>query len=281
MRRAQAKFVSPACYMPAPDRQPLYLCPRETTHVKLDGPSLLIEVEGHAGRCVPLRRISRIIVNLHAEFTTGALLACADRSIAIIFLSGDGQTLARLLGRPGERQELRQRMVDLLSRPDWKDLYGNWRYAVQRQAIAGVRRRLRITEDIHARALMEKRIDRLAEQLGDQTTAANTKCWLREPAFAWMLNHCQQLGIGAQSELLHDGRPDLIGDLMGIFQWELEPIRIGWLRGRKEWLRRKGGQPRKVTRREMIRLYEGNSARLARAGCALTNRLHHWLVDLD
>jgi hypothetical protein len=263
-----------------PDRRPLYLEARDSTVVSLDGPALRILVPGHAERSVPLRRLSRIVTNARAEFTTDALLACADRGISLVFLAEDGEVRARVLGTPGERQELRQRLLDLMARPDWRDLYGDWFYAVERQAVIGVRRKLRAPEPIGTPKQLRAWTEMQAMRLSDAHTAAGTRRWLGELGFAWMLHHGQQLGLGAQSELLQDGWPDVISDLARVYQWELEPVRLGWLWRRHHWQARTGARLRPVTRRDMVRLFERNGARLAKAGRVLTNRLHYWLVEV-
>lgn len=266
--------------MDRPDRRPLYLDARQSTHVSLDGPALRIRVAGQAERNVPLRRLSRIVTNARAEFTTEALLACADRGITLVFLADDGEVRARVLGTPGERQELRQRLLDLMARPDWRKIYRDWLYAVERQTVNGVRRKLRAPDTIGMPRPLRAWVDAQAIRLSDANIAATTRCWFAELGFAWMLHHGQQLGLGAQSELLQDGWPDLAGDLATVFEWELEPVRLGWLLRRHRWHARNKGRLHAVTRRDMVRLFERNSTRLGRAGRALTNRLHYWLVEL-
>ena len=84
-----------------PDRRPLYLDAREATTILLEGPALRIRVSKQAERDVPLRRISRVVTNHRTQFTTDALLACADRGISVVFLSEDGEVRARILsGKP-------------------------------------------------------------------------------------------------------------------------------------------------------------------------------------
>ncbi|MFZ0257942.1 MAG: CRISPR-associated endonuclease Cas1 [Gammaproteobacteria bacterium] len=266
--------------MGRPDRRPLYLDARASTHVFLDGPALRILVAGQAERSVPLRRLSRIVTNARAEFTTDALLACADRGITLVFLTEDGEVRARILGTPGERQELRQRLLDLMAQPDWRTLYNDWLYAVERQTVNGVRRKLRAPETIGMPRPLRAWIDAQAIRLSDADTAAKTRQWLAELGFAWMLHHGQQLGLGAQSELLHDGWPDLTTDLAALFEWELEPVRLGWLWRRYRWRARNSARLHPATRRDMVRLFERNGTRLGRAGRTLTNRLHYWLVEL-
>lgn len=280
MSASEVKSENLVRLMERPDRRPLYLDARKSTRVSLDGPALRILVSGQAERSVPLRRLSRIVTNARAEFTTGALLACADRGITLVFLADDGEVRARVLGTPGERQELRQRLLDLMARPDWRALYSDWLYAVERQTVNGVRRKLRAPETIGMPRPLRAWVDTQAARLSDADTAATTRRWFGELGFAWMLHHGQQLGLGAQSELLQDGWPDLTGDLAALFEWELEPVRLEWLWRRYRWHARNRARLLPATRRDMVRLFERNGTRLAKAGRALTNRLHYWLVEL-
>jgi len=263
------------------DRRPLYLDPKSPTSVGLDGPALSIRVEGQAERLMPLRRVSRILVNEKTQFSTAALLRCADHGISIVFVDPDGLVRGRLLGAPGERQELRQRLVDLLDRPDWRELYGNWRYAQEHHAVLRVQRRLGIRLGSASPRGTARWIDKEAGRLADSSDAVRSQCWMEEQLFAWMVNHLQTLGLGAQSELGQDGRPDLVADLAGVLRWYGEPIRVGWLRRRADWARRNALTPKPVTRRDLVLLYQRHSSKLASFGRELTNKLHRWLVDLD
>lgn len=264
----------------AGERKPLYLDPKTSARVELEGPSLTLLVAGQAPRYLPLRRISRILANERAEFSTPALLACAQQGISLLFVDRDGETRARLLGAPGERQELRQRLVDLLVRPDWRDLYATWCYAQEKRTLGRVHRRLQAPAEIHDAARLRTWLKGQAVALAGERQAARSASWLDELLFAWMLNHLQQLGLGAQSELLQDGWPDLVTDLHRLHRWYGETIRIGWLRRRALWAQRTGQPLRELTRRDLIDLYQNNSARLGGFGREITNALHRWLVEL-
>jgi hypothetical protein len=241
---------------------------------------LRIDTQGAAARWFPLRLISRIQANEHSQFSTPALLACARAGISLVFLDEAGSALARVLGTPGERQELRQRLLDFLSRPDWQDLYSRWRWATEWWVINAVRPRLGCPERLTRREEVYAWIRFAAQQHCTAAEDAASRRWLGEIAWSWMSHHAQQLGFGAQSELALDGHPDLIRDLAAMHGWHLEPLRLGWLRQRAEGARRSGRPPQPLARRQMLALYENNSARLALAGRELTHRLHLWLVEL-
>ncbi len=234
------------------DRRPLYLDPKAPTQVDIVGPALSIRVQGQAERLMPLRRISRILVNERTGLSTAALLGCADRGISILFVDIEGEVRGRLLGAPGERQELRQRLVDLLDRPDWKDLYGNWLYAQERRAVLRVQRRMRIELQSASPISTGRWISEQAVRLAGPKDAARSQRWMEEQLFAWMLHHLQTLGLGGQSELGQDGRPDLVADLSAVLRWYGEPIRVGWLRRRADWAQRRSCVPSEIARHDLV-----------------------------
>ncbi len=83
---------------PAADAAPLYIAPAGEAWVELDGPALKIVQIDKAERLYPLGRLSRIFVQRRVEWSTEALLACAERGIVIVFVDDDGGVMGRLLG---------------------------------------------------------------------------------------------------------------------------------------------------------------------------------------
>jgi len=123
-------------------------------------------------------------------------------------------------------------------------------------------------------------VDRTAARLAGPRCAASSRLWLCQLVASWMLNHLTQLGLGAPSELLLDGWPDLPSDLGGLLGARIEPLRLGWLRRRQHWVQVHARPVRPVTRRDMIWVFEHHSARIGRMGRELTNRLHRWLIEM-
>jgi hypothetical protein len=262
------------------ERAPLYLFSRHGVNVELDGPALKIRLkEERLDRYLPLRRLSRIVADQKTQFATEALLACAQRGVTILFVQRDQAVSARLIGQAGERQEMRQRMLDLMQQPNWKDHYQQWRYAMERNTRRQIQQKLRAPAQHVFSAELKAWLDKRAGELSDPLTAKHSRLWLQQLAEAWMLNHLNQLGLGADSELLLDGWPDLVGDLTHILCWRLEPIRFGWLRRRYLWKVRHQRAPGSLSRRDMVNLYEKNASVISRHGRDISNQLHYWLVE--
>ena len=115
--------------------KPLYLHADRPLAVSLDGPALRVSRSGRAEQRFPLCRVSRVMVSGAVSWSTNALLACADAGIAVCFLTADGTPRARWIGRRTPRDDLAQRWQDFLDRPDWRELYIQWRIAASRRAV--------------------------------------------------------------------------------------------------------------------------------------------------
>jgi hypothetical protein len=97
------------------DRRPLYIAPGADTRVDLDGPALSVTREERAEQLFPLQRICRVYSGADAEWTSAALLACAQRGIAVLFVDEEGAIQARVLGRPGIDETVPERLMEFLA----------------------------------------------------------------------------------------------------------------------------------------------------------------------
>jgi hypothetical protein len=107
-------------------RPRLYIASGSDTRVALAGRALCVQREQRAEQFFPLPRLSRVHSSTQVSWCTEALLACAEQGISVIFVSDAGEITARLLGRPGERDELLWRFEELLMLPQAEALYGRW-----------------------------------------------------------------------------------------------------------------------------------------------------------
>lgn len=260
--------------------RPLYLAADRPTSVSLDGPALCIRLEARAEQFIPLRRVSRIMANAMTGFSTEALLACADRGIAVVFLDSGGAAAARLLGRPGERQEMRQRLIDRLDDADWPRDYGNWVTAMERKACLALARAFPGAPDNGDTRQLTAWLRQTTIRCSDKTCADRTRDWMWGLTDAWLTQHLSGLGLGGQSELLLDGSPDLFGDLGRILHWYVEPVRLGWLLRRYHWSMTRQTAPTEVRHADIVRLFERNNRRIGARATELVNHLHRWLVEV-
>jgi hypothetical protein len=260
------------------DPRPLYLGPGADVYVALDGPALSISRDERASQLFPLRRLSRVVSARDIAWSSSALLACAEHGVSVLFLDDHGEIVARLMGRPGERDELNRRLIEFLLLPQAQGMYGYWFRNYRRRAShwAGLKLEVPIAQrdPAHCRPALE----RIARREAGEAVALETRQWFRTLAYAWMQAHLQDLGIGAGQSLGQVGEPNLAKDLTDILTWYLEPARIGWLRSRRLAAKRKGEPVRDPTHRETIALFESSAMRVAERGREITGTLHRWLI---
>ena len=253
--------------------KPLYLHSPPALHVALDGPALRVQAESTAPRLFPLRRVSRVVVSGDVAWDSQALLACADQGITVSFLEADGAPRARLIGKSGKRNELRQRLADFLDRPDWSELYAQWTQAMQRREARLCAWRLRLDLETPNRligAVVRARLLRYVEP----REIKRIQRWLRGLLYARAGAALRDLGLGAELELFA-GLPN---DLSSMLMWSLYPELLIWTMRRSARARCRGNafvpEPRMI-----VTFCEGQAAALDSRLMGLLNRLHHWLVE--
>lgn len=253
--------------------KPLYVAGAET-RVERDGPALRIARPGRAERWFPLRTVSQVVSATQVEWETAALLGCAEHGISVSFLDEQGTVQARLLGRAGERLELRQRLADFLLRPDWRALYGQWLTAVERMAVRSVVRRsgLGWGEPPTGRAL--RRMFREAALSMDAVDAYERIGGVVHGLLLALITQAlADQGIGGDFEGVDDLQ--LAEDLTGVVFWDFQLARMAWL---EDCLR--DGRRDLPGREEIVAFFEARRQRTQRLADGLVNRLHRWLVEL-
>jgi hypothetical protein len=234
--------------------------------------------EGRAAQLFPLRRLSRIYSSQRVDWTSEALLACAGTGIGVVFVDDDGEVTARLLGRPGERDELYCRLEEFLLLPQAEGMYRHWRFELRGRAAwwAGVKLAVPVAHRDPERC--RDWVNRMAARYAGQREGERSRQRLQSLAFAWMQGHLQDLGLGLNTELGQAGEPPLARDLSDILMWYLEPARVGWLKRRYLAAQRRGEAVRPPRREDLVRLFECRATRAARRGREITSLLHRWLI---
>lgn len=259
-------------------RAPLYLAPETETWVGLDGPALRVSRMDSADRLFPLARIARVHTSPRADWEQAALLACADAGIPVLFVDDNGRVIARVLGRPGERDELRDRLVEFLLRPEATGMLRHWLDRNRQRAARWAAIKLGWRPTTERAAEIRRRINKTAKRLAGPESAEHSRQWLRGLAYGWMEAHLVALGFAASTELAQVGQPALAADLTDILFWYLEPARLGWLMRRALAAERKREPLRPPTYREAVMLFESGPARVATRGHEITSCLHRWLI---
>jgi hypothetical protein len=250
--------------------RPLYVQGAET-RVERDGPALKVACSGRAERWFPLRRISQVVSAARVDWSTQALLACAVEGITVSFLDEDGGVLARVVGRPGERMGLRQRLADFVLRPDWRTFYEQWLAAMEQMAVRSVVRRAGISREESPTPRMMRRMFREAAMSMDLLRAFERIGGdVHGLLVALATRKLAEAGIDAGSE-----GPDLAVDLASVLFWDFQLARTAWL---EERLR--GDCLDAPEREDIVAFFEARRTRTERLAAGLLNRLHGWLIEI-
>jgi hypothetical protein len=260
------------------DTRPLYLAPGGDTRVVLDGPALCVQREERAEQLFPLQRIGRVYSSTRVQWTTEALLACAGRGIGVLFVDEQGEISARLLGRPGERDEMRLRFSEFMLLPQAPDMYQHWLHGMRQRIAYWTALRVDAPPSLRDPRGCRQWIERQAQRYAGRRAAERSRQWLRSLAYHWMESHLADLGFGADTELGQAGEPSLARDLAELLMWYLEPARIGWLRRRNLAATARGEPLCSPAHADVVRLFESRSLRVAKRGRDLTGSLHRWLI---
>jgi hypothetical protein len=261
-------------------RKPLYLDGKCGMQVYREGPSLRVVAEGSADRYFPLRRLSRIFAGQGVSFETAVLIACATQGVPLLILDREGETLVRVIGTVGQQDDLRQRLESFTGIPDWADRFHLWHTAMQRRVAGTLVKRLYYPRHLAARprALCDY-IDRKAKALAGREAALFSNRVLRQLCVSLMQRELRDRGLGAGDEAWQFAEVDLVDTLAELLSLRIQTIRLGWLRSRFGSSGKPGQGRRPLQRKELVHLFENNSARIERLARDLINRLHRWLVS--
>ncbi len=256
--------------------KPLYLNGRTGMSVALDEPALRVNAPGRAITLYPLQRISRVVASGPVEWSTAALLACAERGITVTFLHPDGAMRAYLFGETDQRQDVLHRLRDLLDRPDWQDRYADWYRGMESRARLALIRKLQI--DIQG-APSPRQLEMLLAETKQRFVSPTVRRFidrrLQGLLQALTAELLAEAGLNAYRARCIGGRLDLAQDLVRLLAWDLHLPVLEWL-SRPPTDRESG--PR-IDDTELVRLFEGRSEGLRRLARTILNRFHGWLVE--
>src|ERR1035437_5334415 len=106
--------------------RPLYLAPEREGRAELDGPSLLVTLEGSAAQRFPLKELSRVVVGGRIQLQAAALAAFLERGVTITFLGSDGSAAGWALPEQTIQNSVSERLRNLLESPLGMTRYADW-----------------------------------------------------------------------------------------------------------------------------------------------------------
>lgn len=247
--------------------KPLYLVGQAGAMVAYEEPALHVVMPKQAGQLFPLSRVSRIVVSGPVQWSMEALLACADAGISVVFLAAGGEVRARWLGRGNDRENLLQRLVELLQRSDARQRYRDRYASMQRMAVRSTARRLGFSDwqDADAAALRA------------WLSGSGIGAWLGiEEKLLGLLGSSVQAGLleyglDGGNALLAGGDMNLPDDISRLLLWDFYPALL-------TWRKKRSAMP---DERSLIGFYERRSGRIDHLLRGILNKLHRWLLGLS
>lgn len=253
--------------------RPLYIDAAEA-RVSLDGPALRVSVPRKADRWFPLSRLSQVISSERADWRIEALLACARRGIVVGFLNGEGETVARCIGRVSARESLQERLEAFWLRDDAAALYRQWLGAMENMAMRSVLRRsgLNFEGCPDARALR-----RLFREGAVSTNALPAYRRIGREIHALLLVLATQTLADSQIDVARFNAADFnpARDLADLLFWDFQLARLRYLENRL--LRMETAEAPPLA--ETAAYFEKRRERTERLARGLLRRLHNWLIE--
>lgn len=109
-----------------PARKPLYLASETRVDLSVADNALVIRQAGRAPRRVPLNRLTRIICNRAACWSSDAIIRCLAAEVVIAWVDGHGRQVGCALPQEAHADTLPALLERYVELPDWTTRFDNW-----------------------------------------------------------------------------------------------------------------------------------------------------------
>jgi len=258
----------------------LYLDGRRPLTVRLDGPALRVHAPEQADRLFPLQRLGRVIVSGQVAWATDALLACADRSVPISFLSREGRLRARLLGRPRARPVLPLgESLEALLEEQGPRRYRDWMTGHAQRARRSIAGWLRPQPWTVAAGPLRELVRAKALRLTTDRELQSVDIRLAGLMAAHLENLLAEVGLRPDAPALTVNGVALIRDLADILGWYLQPGKLRLLERRQQVAEQHGHRFAQVPRPTLTAYYERCTGFVETRFRNLASRLHAFNLE--
>lgn len=247
---------------------PLYL-DAGPERISLDeGSALRVRRSGQPDGRFPLGRLTRVVSRAATEWDLDALLACADRGIPVLFQERHGEPRALFTGyRAVHQARFRERIQELVDRPDWAALFENWHRAERHRVIEAALESLDLSREDPRPAWAERELERLHQRRAPWGQVRALRRAFAGLARALAVEQVAQAGL--PPHLAGDARAglDLAGVLAELSRWDLEDVVYAQaVRG--------------PHRRRVLEMFHAREGDLRAQGREALQRLNHWLREM-
>jgi hypothetical protein len=272
---------SPMTTTPQPPLRTLYLDGGQGLRVLQDGPALRVRQRNVCDRLYPLTRLAQVVVSGPVEWSTPALLACADMSVPVAFLSAAGELRGRISGplAADPLLDLNLALESFLDQHDGLTRYHAWFAAKAQQARLGFVRAagwgaLR-TEPQTVRKLIEQRarLYTRASQLRrfDRQVYGLLRMW------AGKLLRDSKLDTERPGLVVH--QLDICRDFTHILIWTIQREKLAYLKQLRKLALRRGGTLAELDWFRAVQFFERIQNRITEGFDKTLLKFHVYLLE--
>ncbi len=249
----------------------LYLHREQGLNLSIDGPALVVRVEGRADRLFPLQRLQRIHVPAALTLDGRVITACMRAGVPLAFSDRRGRVLAWCLPANRKTRGLGVLLEGFCRQADHLDRYREWARQRLNAVVQPLAAHLGLEPGCEASAV-ETRIRLQAIRHAGETGARTSQEWLLAEIQGQLLQTLQAQGADAETVLPWAER------LAPLLLLQMEPARLHWLRQR-HFQARNQGRPRPEMETEA--LMEFFASRAQALNDAVTDLLEHFVSWLE
>ena len=248
----------------------LYLHREQGLTLSIDGPALLVRVEGQADRLFPLRRLRRIHLPATLAVNSQVITTCTRAGISMAFSDRRGRTLAWCLPANRGTQGLGVLLEGFSRLMDHLERYRQW----ARQRLDAVSRPLAAHLGLEPGCeptTVEREIHLQAIRHAGENGARTSQEWLLAEIQGQLLQTLQIQGADSETALTWAER------LAPLLLLRMEPARLHWLRQRHFQARNQGLSRPEVETDALMEFFASRSDALNEAVSDLVEQLVTWL----
>lgn len=259
----------------------LYLDGCKYARVLLDGPALRVRQKHVSDRLYPLQRLVQVIVNGQVEWSTNALLACAEAHVPVFFLTAHGSLRARVLGVQKTDPLLNPDMAieAFLEQHEATIRYRQWFSGKSQQArlslIHAMGRRLSPADVNAMRKYLEQRA-RLYARSGDIRR-------FDRQIYGLLLTNCdkklRQVGLDTDLATLTINNICIARDFANFLIWLIQNEKLRYLKQLRKLALRNGQVLARLDWFRSVQFYEQNKKDIEKSFDEEFRRFHIFLVE--
>lgn len=249
----------------------LYLQKEKNIRLALDGPALVVQVEGQAKRLFPLKRLQQVFVHASLDVSSRVLIGCARAGVVLCFTDARQKPLLWCLGQAGEDNGLNTALQQFMDRTDWESLFQRWLANRRQQLLPGLAQQLGLArEQVDVQEIKSHLARRAIRYAGENQASASAQ-WLNTEIQGILVSLLSIQAVAEEQAIFWATQ------LTPLIRWQMEGQRLHWL-GQRFTRSRNMNQPLPtLTYQEFMDFFSKNREGLHLAAEHLLGQLSLWV----